>query len=315
MGTFISDTISAEATVLLNKKYRGNYSISFTETSDKNCISIPQTFLLKNDIIDGNIVRVTNEYDKDYIFAVHYRLNSPFRDSIPFELTLNNNPIVNINYRFPAVISDSSLYNFNKNLYQIQLQYTGLCGNPFKSSPHYNILLNAILDIDYGKITLNWNSYRPWPKNETIYQLWQSKNNRGFELIEETTDTSWTATPWTEAKFQQYKIVAKNIANSLESHSNTIRAYFLDNLVIHNGLTSNGDDRNKYFRIDRIGLFPNNTLQIYDAFGNKVYEASPYRNDWDATRNGKYLPEGTYMYTIDKGNGQKPLSVTLHIFH
>jgi gliding motility-associated-like protein len=77
---------------------------------------------------------------------------------------------------------------------------------------------------------------------------------------------------------------------------------------IPNALTPNGDGSNDVFYINNIWLYPNNKLFIYNRWGNKVYEASGYLNEWDGTRNGEKLPEATYYYELELGedkNGEK----------
>jgi len=66
--------------------------------------------------------------------------------------------------------------------------------------------------------------------------------------------------------------------------------------------TPNGDGVNDTFIIPELEEnpqeFPRNSLAVIDRWGNVVYEASPYNNDWDGThyRTGKPLPPGTYFY-------------------
>jgi gliding motility-associated-like protein len=47
-------------------------------------------------------------------------------------------------------------------------------------------------------------------------------------------------------------------------------------------------------------------VQVFNRWGNLVFEQKSYRNDeaWDGQWNGKDLPDGTYFYVIDLGNGQ-----------
>lgn len=73
----------------------------------------------------------------------------------------------------------------------------------------------------------------------------------------------------------------------------------------------NGDGRNDILIIDNINHFPNNKIQIFNRYGNIVYEKEGYNNDWDgAVSNnsnpvfnykGAYLPSGTYFYVLDLG--------------
>uniref|UniRef100_UPI002632CB7E DUF7507 domain-containing protein n=1 Tax=uncultured Psychroserpens sp. TaxID=255436 RepID=UPI002632CB7E len=84
-------------------------------------------------------------------------------------------------------------------------------------------------------------------------------------------------------------------------------------LTIYNEFSPNGDGVNDFFNIDCIETFPNNRLEIYNRWGNIVYETNGYRNDWDGTSNGRAvlsqgdkLPVGTYYYVIDLGDGSEP---------
>ncbi len=46
-------------------------------------------------------------------------------------------------------------------------------------------------------------------------------------------------------------------------------------------------------------MYPNNHLQIFNRWGRLIFEANPYRNDWDG---GNY-PDGTYFFMIDLADG------------
>ena len=83
----------------------------------------------------------------------------------------------------------------------------------------------------------------------------------------------------------------------------------------YNGISANGDNQNDDFHIDCIKLFPNNNVKIFNRSGVLVYEADFYNNDEIVFRgvgeNGVYLigedlPDGTYFYIIDKGDGSRP---------
>ena len=77
-------------------------------------------------------------------------------------------------------------------------------------------------------------------------------------------------------------------------------------------ITVNGDGINDTFVIPELERapedYPNNNLIIMNRWGDVVYEASPYNNDWDGThyKTGEILPVGTYFYIIrlDLGAGE-----------
>jgi gliding motility-associated-like protein len=70
-------------------------------------------------------------------------------------------------------------------------------------------------------------------------------------------------------------------------------------LIIFNGFSPNEDGVNDFFRIKNIELYPNNTLKIFNRWGNTVFETTGYRNYWDAIYKNTYLPDGTYFYFLE----------------
>jgi gliding motility-associated-like protein len=77
---------------------------------------------------------------------------------------------------------------------------------------------------------------------------------------------------------------------------------------IYPGFSPNNDDINETFTITGLGEFPNNRLQVFNRWGNLVYDKAGYTNDWAGTWKGKDLPSGTYFYLLDLGNGEKAMS-------
>lgn len=78
---------------------------------------------------------------------------------------------------------------------------------------------------------------------------------------------------------------------------------------IPKGFSPNDDGINDKFVIRGIDRYPNNTIIIYNRWGNKVFEASPYQNTWDGRSDfglrigGDQLPDGTYFCILDLGDG------------
>jgi gliding motility-associated-like protein len=65
---------------------------------------------------------------------------------------------------------------------------------------------------------------------------------------------------------------------------------------LRNAFTPNGDGRNDVFEVvDNLpDRFPDAVLQVFNRWGDMVYSAAPYRNDWT----GDNLPEGTYFFLL-----------------
>ncbi|MFW5877815.1 MAG: gliding motility-associated C-terminal domain-containing protein, partial [bacterium] len=69
-------------------------------------------------------------------------------------------------------------------------------------------------------------------------------------------------------------------------------------------ITPNGDGINDYWEITHVDYFENNKLEIFNRWGNKVFTAKPYHNHWNGISDrGVDLPEGTYYYILELGNG------------
>ena len=68
--------------------------------------------------------------------------------------------------------------------------------------------------------------------------------------------------------------------------------------LIPDVITPNGDGVNDIWVIPCIDEYPNNQLTIFNRWGDKVFEASPYMNNWDGTFRGNQLPRGTYFYVL-----------------
>lgn len=70
-------------------------------------------------------------------------------------------------------------------------------------------------------------------------------------------------------------------------------------LVFYNSFSPNGDGSNDSFVIGNLNLYPNNSLEIYNRYGQKVLTQTPYQNDWNGMYLGTELPCGTYFFILD----------------
>jgi gliding motility-associated-like protein len=82
----------------------------------------------------------------------------------------------------------------------------------------------------------------------------------------------------------------------------------LTNLTIPNTFTPNGDGINDLWDIKNLKDYPAALVEIFDRYGQLVYQSLGYYKPWDGTLNGKRLPSGTYYYIIKLNSESKPLS-------
>lgn len=69
-------------------------------------------------------------------------------------------------------------------------------------------------------------------------------------------------------------------------------------IIVHNAITPNGDGVNDKWVIEGIQDYPTNTVQVFDKWGDMVYEKTGYNNDWEGKGKSGLLPDGTYYYLI-----------------
>ncbi|MCB0738045.1 MAG: gliding motility-associated C-terminal domain-containing protein [Bacteroidetes bacterium] len=61
----------------------------------------------------------------------------------------------------------------------------------------------------------------------------------------------------------------------------------------------NGDMINDTWEIPELTRFTENELQIYNRWGELIFQKENYANNWDGTYSGQELPEDTYIWIIE----------------
>lgn len=96
------------------------------------------------------------------------------------------------------------------------------------------------------------------------------------------------------------------------SDAATITITVESDLFIPNAFSPDNDGFNDFFVIQGLLAYPGNSITIMNRWGDKVFSASPYVNDWDGTSNnsaltlyGKQVVDGTYFYFLELEDGRK----------
>lgn len=79
------------------------------------------------------------------------------------------------------------------------------------------------------------------------------------------------------------------------NNTSTVKKEILD-LTFPNVITPNGDGKNDVFKVLGLNAYPENSMSIYNRWGNEIWRSrgTTYQNEW----NGNGLNEGTYFYVI-----------------
>ena len=103
-----------------------------------------------------------------------------------------------------------------------------------------------------------------------------------------------------------YRVTAFKKGNSnMFSVSNTVEITPPVSVYIPNAFTPDGDGLNDIFIPVGKGI-TEYTLQIFDRWGELIFQSSDFNKGWDGTYKSEPVPMGSYVYKISaKGNGSR----------
>jgi gliding motility-associated-like protein len=97
---------------------------------------------------------------------------------------------------------------------------------------------------------------------------------------------------------RKYRLVAyKSGQPQVFSISNEVEIVPPLSLYIPNSFTPNGDGLNDTFGVAGEGI-KDFSIQIYNRWGQLVFQASDANNRWDGTYNGQKVPSGSYVFKV-----------------
>ena len=97
---------------------------------------------------------------------------------------------------------------------------------------------------------------------------------------------------------RKYRVTAyKNGHPEITSMSNTTEVVPYMSIYIPNSFTPNGDGLNDTFGAqgEAIKEF---TMQVYNRWGEVVFETNNYHQQWDGMFDGNKAPQGSYVYKV-----------------
>ncbi|MBL4655026.1 MAG: gliding motility-associated C-terminal domain-containing protein, partial [Bacteroidia bacterium] len=193
----------------------------------------------------------------------------------------------------------------SKNPYEYKVYGLNACGDTLKTVIHNSFLLNGKKDEDMETISVNWNRYYGWESGVDDYELWRKldKETEYTFYRDMVLDTSVVLTDGYEGFIHCYRLKAKSGIN--ESWSNELCVEFEHLLNPPTAISPNGDEYNETWTIHNIDLYPEARVMIFNRWGGEVYYSVGYDNNFDGTRAGQPLPDGTYYYVIDPQIGSK----------
>lgn len=168
---------------------------------------------------------------------------------------------------------------------------------PFNMSGTINVLTN---DSD--------------PDGDSIFATIIQLPANGVALLSNGIATYTPNPNFTGTDFFCYQLCDNGLPSLCDTACVTFYVQAPNELVVPNGFSPNGDGVNDILEITGIELFTNSEFYVFNRYGTVVFDAKAYQNDWNGTFKGEQLPEGTYFYKLDPGDGSGVITGYIHLY-
>ncbi len=271
------------------------------EVSDKGCVGDTQKLNVEIDRleIDLRYVSVGTPDDRMHIsWELVFAANTN-------EFTIEKR---NVNGGAWTVIGTEPGYIFNHletgintddNTFEYRISAVNKCGTTIYSEPHTNINLKGFQDEDFN-INVSFTDYFGWMNGVEDYMIYESVNNGPYML--KSVGMNPNQTTVLQNSPDQYKKCYRVFAEEYRgeqtnSWSNEICFYFSPEVFVPNAFTADNNNLNDGFGVKGIAI-NEYKIQIYNRWGEKLYESENIDEKWYPVYQGKDVMMGTYIYLI-----------------
>lgn len=193
----------------------------------------------------------------------------------------------------------------NAQSYDYKTSLIDSCGNEvLMTLPMRTIFLQGE-KADGQANSLNWNAFEGWAEGVDEYVVYRAVNEAGsFEALAATANAGLSF----EDDFSDLTgdfsmlryIVAAFRAGQLNtvSYSNEIFFEYEPTIFMPNAFTPGG--MNPVFRPEgTFAQFTDYRMDVYNRWGELIFTSNDFGTGWDGTHNGKPLPAGVYVCTVN----------------
>ncbi len=177
-----------------------------------------------------------------------------------------------------------------------------------------DIVVTDLLDtgFEYLSHSASIGTYVPETGEWTIPDLASNVETATLEIdVRVTTPGTIQNTVVLTSSFPVDDEVANNTATA---SVNVNRDQCTDPGTLCNIFSPNNDGRNDRLILVGHQQFANNTLEVFDRYGNSVFAMDGYDSSWDGTGKNGDLPKGTYFYILDlQGDGTEVIKGWIQI--
>ncbi|MBT7826062.1 MAG: T9SS type B sorting domain-containing protein [Bacteroidetes bacterium] len=285
--------------------YTGHKSVTLFSTSDFGCVTDTTQFFTIESKVSAPLLERATVVNNEHIFVEWKKPVEGIPKTYHLERSddgswwdyLSDEDQGTFNYEDYMVYPDMQSYYYRISVTD-SCEFTGEYSNYGKS-----ILLRVDTNEAYPRLT--WSSYEEWQEGVSRYELQvkgldlQSSNNSTYQPVTRIPKPVTFKDSLTNLKAASYcyRVIAYRNGDSLESVSNVLCIPTEFRLFIPNSFTPNGDGVNDIFLPKGIFISEYN-IQIFNSWGEKVFESDKLSEGWDGSFRGKTCPLGTYYYSI-----------------
>ncbi|MCK9451602.1 MAG: gliding motility-associated C-terminal domain-containing protein [Bacteroidales bacterium] len=200
-----------------------------------------------------------------------------------------------------AVNYNDSEANTNATAYWYDLVLLDYCNKNIRAvNAHRSILLSAET-LPNESVELSWNAYQGW--NVRGYRVFRKEGENPFSEIGFINSTNFTDNTISQSSTTgkiSYFVMAEAsnqpAGEEITSSSNQVSIGFDSELFMPNAFKPGGIT-NVFKPISRFAPHSNYLFQIYNRWGQLIFETRDFNTGWDGNYNSSRVSRGTYIWT------------------
>ena len=148
--------------------------------------------------------------------------------------------------------------------------------------------------------TLIWGDFEAWGNKLSYYEI-ERNTGLGWEKVGQSFQPHFVDRGFDNnggTLGATYRVSAINEREQLRSQSSEWAFEFQPNIYIPSAFSPNNDNLNDRYEIKGFGM-EKLSVQIFNAFGQRVFDNQGEHISWDGTFKGQMVEEGTYLAVIE----------------
>jgi gliding motility-associated-like protein len=189
-------------------------------------------------------------------------------------------------------------------IYDFKVEALNNCNRLSSTPPHRNVVVKGTPNGNTD-LTLTWNTYQGWKDGVSAYELLKNKNE--ILLPDQSTYFGLDTTQRLEFLLDEYRVCYRVLSHENNGGNQSYSNRYCSDLepIIHlpNAFTPDLNGLNDSFKAVGFAI-KDFQMEIYNRWGERIYESNNLNEGWDGTFKGKEAIEGIYIYLVRYSSGK-----------